>query len=242
MIIHIPHASTFIPPGYRDAFDSEKLTHELAVMTDWYTDELFSSDAPRVVFPVSRLVCDPERFRNDAEEVMSTIGMGAVYTHCSDGTPLRVVSEDERETILRRFYDPHHAALERHVEEELKEKGTALILDGHSFYSRPLPYEKDSARPDFCIGTDGFHTPRKMAEVLIEYFQSLGFEVLENRPFSGSIVPLRYYRKDPHVHSIMIEVNRGLYLKNGTECGSRFHEIRSVLSRAIVLLLCRAGS
>ena len=92
MIIHIPHASTFIPPEYRDAFDSEKLTHELAVMTDWYTDELFSSDAPRVVFPVSRLVCDPERFRADAEEVMSTIGMGAVYTNCSDGTPLRTES------------------------------------------------------------------------------------------------------------------------------------------------------
>ena len=241
MIIHIPHASTFIPPEYRDAFDPEKLTRELAVMTDWYTDELFASDAPRVVFPVSRLVCDPERFRDDAEEVMSTIGMGAVYTNCSDGTLLRTVEEGERETILRRFYDPHHAALERLVEEERKEKGTALILDGHSFYHRPLPYEKDSARPDFCIGTDGFHTPRMMAEALIEYFQSLGFEVLENRPFSGSIVPLRYYRKDPHVHSIMIEVNRGLYLKNDTEYGARFHEIRSVLSRAIELL-CRAGS
>ena len=238
MIIHIPHASTFIPPEYRDAFDSEKLSHEIEVMTDWYTDELFQCGEPKLVFPVSRLVCDPERFRDNEEEIMSTIGMGAAYTHCSDGTPLRDVSQAEREMILRRFYDPHHAALERLVEDELKEKGTALILDGHSFYSRPLPYEKDSARPDFCIGTDGFHTPRKMAEALIEYFRAEGFEVLENRPFSGSIVPLRYYRKDPRVHSIMIEVNRRLYLKNDTDPGTRFLEIQSVVTKAMELL-CR---
>ena len=238
MIIHIPHASTFIPPELRDAFDAEKLSHEIEVMTDWYTDELFQCGEPKLVFPVSRLVCDPERFRDDTKEVMSTIGMGAVYTHCSDGTPLRAVSQAERETILRRFYDPHHAALERLVEEERKEKGTALILDGHSFYHRQLPYEKDSARPDFCIGTDGFHTPRKMVEMLIEFFRAEGFEVLENRPFSGSIVPLRYYRKDPRVRSIMIEVNRRLYLKNDTDPGTRFLEIQSVVTKAMQLL-CR---
>ena len=178
MIIHIPHASTFIPPEYRVSFDANKLSHEIEVMTDWYTDELFQCGETQLVFPVSRLVCDPERFRDDAEEVMSTIGMGAVYTHCSDGTLLRAVSQAEREMILRRFYDPHHAALERLVEEERKEKGTALILDGHSVYHRPLPYEKDSARPDFCIGTDGFHTPRKMAEMHVTLYRRQG-----SRPF-----------------------------------------------------------
>ena len=106
MIIHIPHASTFIPPEYRDAFDPEKLTRELAVMTDWYTDELFASDAPRVVFPVSRLVCDPERFRDDAEEVMSTIGMGSVYTNCSDGTLLRTVTKMESINDFSVVVDP----------------------------------------------------------------------------------------------------------------------------------------
>jgi N-formylglutamate deformylase len=39
-------------------------------MTDAFTDDLFASTpfgAARVVFPVSRVVCDVERFANDAE-------------------------------------------------------------------------------------------------------------------------------------------------------------------------------
>ena len=236
MVIHIPHASTHIPPECRASFRQEKLPHEIAVMTDWYCDELFAFDAPTLVFPVSRLVCDPERFREDSEERMSTIGMGAVYTHCSDGTPLRNVTSIEREAILRRFYDPHHAALERLVQAELERTGRALILDGHSFHATPLPYETDAAHPDFCIGTDDCHTPRPLAEALLGFFRSRGFSVLENAPFAGCLVPLRYYQKDPRVHSVMIEVNRGLYLKNGTDRSERFAAVRAVLRDAMTLL------
>ena len=236
MMIHIPHASTHIPPEYRASFRQEKLPHETAVMTDWYCDELFAFDAPTLVFPVSRLVCDPERFREDSEEIMSTVGMGAVYTHCSDGTPLRTVTAAEREMILREYYDSHHEALERMVQTELERSGHALILDGHSFHMTPLPYETSAARPDFCIGTDDYHTPRPLAEDLIAFFRSRGFSVLENAPFAGSIVPLRYWQKDPRVHSVMIEVNRGLYLKNGTDRSERFAAVRAVLRDAMTLL------
>ena len=44
-------------------------------MTDWYTDELFDFGfGDRLVYPVSRLVCDPERFRDDEREEMAQIG------------------------------------------------------------------------------------------------------------------------------------------------------------------------
>ena len=33
-----------------------------------------------------------------------------------------------------------------------------------------------------------------------------------NRPFAGSIVPMKYYRKDIRVMSVMIEINRRLYI------------------------------
>ena len=83
MIIHIPHASTLIPTEHRAAFVQTELTHEIAVMTDWYCDELFALDAPTLVFPVSRLVCDPERFREDSEETMSA----GLYTRQRRRTP-----------------------------------------------------------------------------------------------------------------------------------------------------------
>jgi hypothetical protein len=46
------------------------IEHELLIMTDAWTDEIvakFRHEAPRVIFPVSRLVVDPERFRNEAD-------------------------------------------------------------------------------------------------------------------------------------------------------------------------------
>ena len=68
VIIHIPHASCLIPKEVRNQIvlsDSDPEV-ELIRMTDRFTDELFSIPGlPAVVFPVSRLVVDPERFVDD---------------------------------------------------------------------------------------------------------------------------------------------------------------------------------
>lgn len=99
-------------------------------MTDWYTDALFDFDlGDRLVFPFSRLVCDPERFRDDDEEEMAEIGMGAVYRTGYDLSPLRhALPPDEREEILRTSYDPHHRELERMTGERLARFRRCLIM------------------------------------------------------------------------------------------------------------------
>ena len=51
--------------------DDAALNGELQRMTDAYTDELFPVtpfEGGRVVFPVSQLVCDVERFPPDQDE------------------------------------------------------------------------------------------------------------------------------------------------------------------------------
>src|SRR5215471_4691378 len=68
--------------------DDRTLPVELLRMTDAFTDDLFGPtpfEAARIVFRVSRLVCDVERFPDDADEQ----GMGAVYVKTADGRPLR---------------------------------------------------------------------------------------------------------------------------------------------------------
>jgi N-formylglutamate deformylase len=60
-------------------WSAKLLDTELLRMTDAYTDELFpvtQVEAGRVVIPVSRLVCDVERFPFDAQESMVARGMG----------------------------------------------------------------------------------------------------------------------------------------------------------------------
>ena len=61
-------------------------------MTDAYIDELFDYHAEgvqKVIFPISRLVLDPERFLDDDQEIMAERGMGVIYTQTSSGQRLR---------------------------------------------------------------------------------------------------------------------------------------------------------
>ena len=234
ILLHIPHASTHIPSEELPRFCPVDLADEQLKMTDRYCDELFRG-YDSVVFPVSRLVCDPERFRDDVQETMSRIGMGAIYTKTSSGEPLRWITEEVREKLLRRYYDPHHAQLSAAVEQKLRLHGRCLIVDGHSFHPLPLPYEPDQEpdRPDFCIGTDPYHTPERLAALAEDFLQREGFSVSLNRPYGGSMVPLCYYERDRRVSSIMIEVNRRLYMNSDGTRGRAFKMTAKVIANLL---------
>jgi N-formylglutamate amidohydrolase len=204
----------------------EALKSEVVRMTDHLTFELFGGAAhpgPVIAAEVSRLVVDVERFPDDADEPMSAKGMGVIYTRLSDGGALRgSVSFDDRHQLLAHYYAPHHARFYSAVQEALGAHGCCLIIDAHSFPSQPLPYEFDQSmsRPDICIGTDQFHTPSDVRRTFVEYFEKHGFSVEVDRPFLGAIVPAAYYMKDKRVMSVMVEVNRALYLDEVTGIAS----------------------
>jgi len=112
-------------------------------------------------FAVSSLVVDVERFRDDADEPVSKVGMGVIYTRTAHGKQLRRELDQHEKDSLMALYDAHHQALTEAVETELDREDKALIVDCHSFPSRPLPCDMDQSvpRPHFCIGTDPFHNP-----------------------------------------------------------------------------------
>ena len=234
MILHIPHASVVIPEEYQSDFATD-VAEQLKYLTDWYTDELFDLPLPRQVFDVSRIVCDVERFRDDELEPMSACGMGACYTHGYNGKRLRYLSESKREGILRRYYDPHHEALTRLVQTALAESGNCLIVDCHSFSPVPLPYEPDqtSQRQNICIGTDAYHTPPDLARRLIHGFRQKGYSTALNIPYAGTIVPVKYYGKEKRVRSVMIEVNRRLYLDETCKKLPAFEQVKSDIAQVL---------
>jgi N-formylglutamate deformylase len=193
---------------------------------------------------VSRLVVDPERFVDDEQEVMASKGMGVIYAKTSDGRDLRrTLSESERKELLSRFYWPHARLMEAVVESALDEHDFCLILDCRSFASHPLPVEldRDTHRPDICIGTDDFHTPPAVVRAMQDLFQSLGWTVAQNRPYAGTYIPLRFLHSDRRLLSIMVEVNRHLYMNKATglktdafgTVGTKLAELRPILSASI---------
>jgi N-formylglutamate deformylase len=243
VVLHIPHSSRRVPEEERQAIlvDNTELNGELLRMTDAYTDELFPItpvEAGRVIFPLSRLVCDVERFPSDENEPMAARGMGVTYTRTSMGGVLRAEPDPaDRQKCLDRWYWPHHSKLEHLVKDVAERSGVCLIVDCHSFPSVALPYELDQASPraDICIGTDSFHTPWAVRDAIVAAAEADGYSVAVDAPFSGALVPLSSYRKDHRILSVMIEVNRRLYMEE--DSGKKKHGLGKVcatLSRLVV--------
>jgi N-formylglutamate deformylase len=245
-VVHIPHAAATIPETERASFllGERDLVAELLRMTDWFTNELFDlgdDNATTVMYPVSRLVVDPERFENDAHEVMARIGMGVVYGRTCVGHLLReTIRDGTRARLLETYYRPHHRRLRHAVEEALSIHDACLVIDAHSFPARPLPYESDQnpRRPDICLGQDQFHTPAWLVGLAFAEYTAVGFRVEVDRPFQGAMVPQPHYRRDTRVLALMVEINRGLYLDESSgEKAAGFAEMaaanRSVLTSII---------
>jgi N-formylglutamate amidohydrolase len=120
----------------------------------------------------------------------------------------------------------------------------AIIIDCHSFPSVPLPYEQaqDLRRPEICIGTDAFHTPKWLSEALISMFQRKGYSVSVNDPFAGAIVPARFVNRSDRVLSVMIEIRRDLYMDEDTgERSSNLVEVAEDIAQAIAAARNAAG-
>jgi N-formylglutamate amidohydrolase len=243
MILHIPHSSRAIPDNLRDQImlSDEDLSTELTLMTDAFTDELFClPETAIVLFPISRLLVDVERFLDDVEEPMSRMGMGVIYTRTAYGKTLRrpLESHEVRNLVLE-YYEPHHHKLLTEVNNELQKCGKALIVDCHSFPSKPLPCDMDQSppRPDFCIGTDSFHTPIDLVQMAERTFKGSGYSVEIDRPYSGSLVPATYHRKDHRVASMMIEVNRRLYMDESTGGkNSGFDVVKGIIQTLLAVI------
>jgi len=216
IFLHIPHASPYVP--YYDGFvvDMQTIQDEINLLTDWYTDELFDMPYPKIVAPFSRVFCDVERFEDDNLEVMSQKGMGMYYTHLDNGGLMRVVEPELRDRIKLGYYLSHHRALEELTDELLYNYGNVTVIDCHSFPENPLnrDLDKNVPRPDFCLGIDEFHTPEELYLPIQGLLTNLGYTVLINSPYAGTMIPMKYYKKNRNVMGLMIEVNRKLYMAN----------------------------
>jgi N-formylglutamate amidohydrolase len=234
IILHIPHSSVNIPllEGY--LVDAIALEKEILKLTDWYTDDLFYSDEDEmIVANFSRIFCDAERFTDDSQEVMSQYGMGVLYEKSDSGEEIRIVTPELKEKVLTSYYWKHHNKFNIAVNNQLDYYGKAIIIDCHSYPSNPLKrdLDKNPKRPDFNIGTDAFHTPKELIDLSVSFFENAGYTLGIDWPYKGSIVPLEHYQKNKDVSTIMLEINRALYLNEPTNNKSeKYYEIKQITS------------
>lgn len=244
IVCNVPHAGTVVPEEFKKDFvlGGEDLNQEVSYMADKYTDSLYGEllyVSSFIMSKISRIVVDIERFKNEEDEPMSKVGMSAFYTRTSSGGSLRTISEGDRDA-LEKIYDEYHASFTELVTSTLLKNNRAIIVDCHSFPSIPRVYESDkkSNRLDICLGVDEYHTPHELVDILKYNFETFGYSVGINTPFAGSIVPLEFYQKDKRVISVMIEVNRKLYMNEESfQKLKNFSEVGKSISRCVIVSL-----
>jgi N-formylglutamate amidohydrolase len=237
IILHIPHSSANIPLSEGYLVNSIVLEQEILKLTDWFTHDLFYSDEDEmIVAEFSRIFCYPERFTDDSQKVMAQYGMGVLYEKSDNGEEIRIVTPELREKVLTSYYWKHHHKFSLAVKNQLDTNGKALIIDCHSYPSKPLKrdLDKNPKRPDFNIGTDSYHTPKELIDLSISFFKKAEYTLGIDWPYKGSIVPLEYYQKNKNVSTIMLEINRALYLNEPTNQKSEtYSQIKQITGEYI---------
>ena len=77
--------------------------------------------------------------------------------------------------------------------------------------------------------------PPALRDAFVERFASVGFRAAANTPFAGALVPGRFYRQEPRVQSVMVEMNRRLYLDETTgRPGKCFSAVATTVQTACI--------
>lgn len=231
-VMHIPHAGTIIPQFDDYLCSKEQVLKEHDLLTDLGTDLLFKTPFSSLIFPYSRVFCDVERFPDNKEEMFSK-GRGFYYTHTDQGNLFRTIGH--KQEVLK-IYNNWHYQLENVIQKKLDQYGMATIIDCHSFTDIPFAsdFDQSSDRPDFCLGTDSFHTPDYLVKFIKQRLENEGYSVNINTPYAGTIVPLKYHQKNNNVHSIMIEINRKLFQQGNILIHEKVDIINQMLNHILL--------
>ena len=209
-VIHIPHASLDVPQVFKRnlTISYYNFQRKNIFISDYLVDKFVPNNFSNIVkFNYSRMFCDVEKYLDDSKEVMSKYGMGVLYTKDSNG---KKFANREKEKWIINIYKSHHKKLDSMVGEVLSKKGNCFIIDLHSF-SDEFVYKMFNKKntPDICIGINKNYDKELLLKT-IKHFKKHNYSVKINYPFSGSITSNKY----SEVKSIMIEINKRVYLKS----------------------------
>lgn len=230
-----PHSGRVYPSVFLEVSRLDALA--LRKSEDCYVDNLFQSAArlgapliaarfPRAYLDVNRepYELDPQLFLERPPAFANTQSlrvMGGL------GTIARIVAESEdiysgRMPIsvaferIDRLYKPFHDELARLIDTTRQRFGHAVLIDCHSMPSASMGHP-GGARPDFVIGDRfGASCNGRLTRLAREALVDLGYHVQLNRPYAGGFITEHYGRPLKGVHALQIEVNRALYMDEGT--------------------------
>jgi len=231
LVFNSPHSGRVYPRAFLEASRLEPLA--LRRSEDAFVDELFLGVVPRGMplmrahFPRAFLDVNREPYELDprmfagrlppyanTRSVRVAGGLGTIARIVSDTEEIyaRPLAVDEALARIDRYHKPYHRALKGLTGRVRRSFGACLLIDCHSMPSS-IKGLTDRTRADFVIGDRyGTSCSTLVVDVLQHELTRLGYAVLRNKPYAGGYITEQYGTPAEGLHTVQIEINRGLYL------------------------------
>ncbi|MGX1308372.1 N-formylglutamate amidohydrolase [Amorphus suaedae] len=230
-VFNSPHSGSTYPKSFLKSSRLDRVS--IRRSEDTFVDELFSGvvglGAPlmRALFPRAFLDVNREPYELDpsmfAGRLPAYVNARSIRVAGGLGTIARVVADAEeiyREPLtveeglarIENLYKPYHAVLRARLATTLERFPFVVLVDCHSMPSTARGLEH-RPRPDIIVG-DRFGTSCSgaLTEASVAILRDLGYRVVRNRPYAGGYITEHYGRPHSGIHTLQIEVNRGLYM------------------------------
>lgn len=251
LVFNSPHSGRFYPKAFLDMTRLDRKT--IRRSEDLHVDSLFAdvvdagmplhaANFPRTWVDVNRepYELDPRMFDGPLPPFANT---GSVRVTGGLGTIARVVGEGV-DIYARRLpvagalerietaYKPFHRKLKGLIGDTFEQFGHCVLIDCHSMPSNVRCPDWAHA-PDIIIGDRfGMSASPWISDLATKLLRDAGYSVMRNKPYAGGYITEHYGRPLRGLHALQIEINRGLYMDEGSlMLTSGFVPLRLALGR-----------
>lgn len=257
LVVDSPHSGRSYPDDYHYACSYDRLRSA----EDAYVDELCATlpdaggslliaDFPRAYVDPNRDIDDfnPELVdgvfpRELRPGIKTRMGIGLIREKLSNGELIysKQLPVSEIENRITNYYRPYHEALSTLLNLRRGQFGAVWHIDMHSMASCANVVTPDSDGPrdyDMVLGDlDGRSCEGSLTELVCSTLERDGYRVRVNDPYKGAAITRRYGRPSDGVHTLQIEINRGLYLNEiKTEKTEAFKTLQNSLEKLFIVL------
>ena len=262
LVLDSPHSGTAYPADFLFSCDAlalrraedthvEKLYDFATGMGVHWVEAFFPRsylDANRNTTEIDETLLDaPWRgaIETDAKAMSKIrLGKGLIWRTTDDGWPIyqRQLSVAEVQARIANCWQPYHAAVASSIDAAHAQHGYSIHINCHSMPAIASSSATDfpgEAHADFVVGDrDGTTARVALSKLVGSFLQSVGYSVAYNHPYKGVELVRRYSNPAAQRHSIQLEINRKLYMDEGTlDMTPGFAPLRMHLQSLVELLL-----
>ena len=236
VVVSSPHSGQIYPPELLRAVRLHP--SQLRRLEDAFVDHLFDM-APKLGIPLLRarfarayvdvnreaaefdqdLLDEPLPDYAKGQSAKAKAGLGTVPSRIAGQPIYRArLSLDDVEHRVRHAYWPYHHALQKLIDHGQRRFGQVLLLDCHSMpsFSANGTLSLDAAAGgmiDIALGDRfGSSCAPSIVHQAETFLAAQGLRVTRNRPYAGGHITSHYGQPHIGVHTLQIEIRRGLYM------------------------------